>query len=328
MESHRFVELDIMKFWGVLFVVLGHVCNMYLPNGLVHPAVQSGFLGHVSQFVYAFHMPLFVFISGSVYAYKTEVLGKRDNFLSLLKKKTKRLLIPYIVFSVFLVILMCGLGFRRDYTDYIFNGILLSKDSSHLWFILMLFDLFVIFFIMKKCMQLLSLPHWTVLILSFVFYLLSGYFPYILQISNAFRYLFWFTLGYVFILYKDEVQRIVLYSVCMVLCLIHLVIEHNVNLNIPFFSTITACAGIYFIYSFSCDFKLISRTSIFSIVSRNSFGIYLFHVFIIYLMFYFLKDIIFPAYLLAGGAFLLSILLSAFFSIVTRKLRMSIIIGE
>ena len=81
METNRCIELDIMKFWGILLVVLGHVCNMYLPNGLIHPAVPSDLIGYISLYIYSFHMPLFVFVSGSVYAFQTEVLGRSTGFL-------------------------------------------------------------------------------------------------------------------------------------------------------------------------------------------------------------------------------------------------------
>lgn len=328
MEMNRCVELDIMKFWGILLVVLGHVCNMYLPNGLIHPAVPSDLIGYVSLYIYSFHMPLFVFVSGSVYAYQTEVLGRSTGFSAFIKKKAKRLLIPYVVFGLLLIFLMFGCGLRSNLSDYIINGILLSKDSRHLWFVLMLFEVFVLFYLMNRCLQMLHCPKWALVVLSLVCYLSSNYFPYILQISNAFRYVFWFTLGYVFLLYKNEVRRIVVYSVCVVFLFAYLVIEHHVSFDIPFFSTITACAGIILVYSFSCDFKSISRTPFFRLVSKNSFGIYLYHVFIIYLMFFFLKELSISAFLLSLSVLFVSIFLSALLTELTRKLGLGKIIGE
>lgn len=35
MAGTRVMELDVMKFWGILFVVLGHVTKMYFPDGLI-----------------------------------------------------------------------------------------------------------------------------------------------------------------------------------------------------------------------------------------------------------------------------------------------------
>ena len=328
METNRCIELDIMKFWGILLVVLGHVCNMYLPNGLIHPAVSSDLIGYISLYIYSFHMPLFVFVSGSVYAFQSEVLGRRDGFQVFIKKKAKRLLIPYVVFGLLLIFLMCGCGFRSNLCDYIFNGVLLSKDSRHLWFVLMLFEVFVLFYLMNRCLQLFHCPKWALVVLSLVCYLSSNYFPYILQINNAFRYVFWFTLGFVFILYKNEVQRVVVYSVCIVFLFAYLVIEHNVSFDIPFFSTITALTGILVVYSLSCDFKSISRTPFFRLVSKNSLGIYLYHVFVIYLMFFFMKELSIPAYLLSLSVFIISIFLSVLLTELTRKLGLGIIIGE
>ncbi len=95
MDYKRNIELDIMKFWGILLVVLGHVTNMYTPNGLIPPFIPSGILSYISYFVCQFHMPLFVFVSGAVYAYQYDILLKRPTFTSFVKKKVKRLLVPY-----------------------------------------------------------------------------------------------------------------------------------------------------------------------------------------------------------------------------------------
>lgn len=211
MDRYRSGELDIMKFWGILLVVLGHVTNMYTPSGLVQSLVQSDSLELVSSFVYSFHMPLFVFVSGCVYAFQKEVLQKRVSFVNLIQKKSKRLLIPYLVFGIFLVLLMVGCGFRNEIVDYAFNGVLLSKDSRHLWFVLMLFEVFVLFWVMNKAIDKFRFPKWSMLVISFVCYLLANRLPYILQVCSAFRYIFWFTLGYIFLLYKNDVKTAYIY---------------------------------------------------------------------------------------------------------------------
>lgn len=329
MENKRCIELDVMKFWGILLVVWGHVTNMYLPTGLVHPMVSSGTIGFVSHFVYSFHMPLFVFVSGCVYAFQYEVLGRRTNFRIFVVKKAKRLLVPYFIFGLLLVLLMCGCGFRVSFLDYAYNGLLLSKDSRHLWFVLMLFEVFIIFYIVNFCIEKFAISKWLLLLFSFTCYLVSSYIPYLLQINNAFRYLFWFTLGYMFVLHKQKVQTIVVnYLTVVGLLLAYLTVEHHMSDGIPFFSTITAMAGIMLIYQLSCDFKSISRFRFFRLVSENSFGIYLYHVFIIYLLFYFFKDAHVPAYVFSVSVFFISLLISVLLTIFSRSVGLRFIIGE
>lgn len=325
--KNRLEELDILKFWGILLVVLGHVTNMWTPMGIVHPVASSDKIGFISSFVYLFHMPLFVFVSGCVYAYQCERLGKQMSFDDLISKKFKRLLIPYLVFGIFLVALMVGCGFREDILDYAYNGVLLSKDSRHLWFVLMLFEVFIVFWIMSKCVEKTRLPKWNILLISFVIYLLANKLPYILQINNAARYLFWFTLGYEFLTYKSVIHNIIVNYIVMIVILLVCAFYRS-SVSVPFMHTIAAMAGIMLFYHISCDFKGITKWKFYHIVSKNSFGIYLYHVFFIYLMFYYLANIPISPYLLCFMVFLLSLVLSIVMTKLTRMLGFYIIIGE
>ena len=69
----RIVHIDIAKGIGILLVVLAH-------NGL------QAYAPFLHQFIYAFHMPLFFFLSGMFF--KPEV-----GFLELLKKRFNSLLL-------------------------------------------------------------------------------------------------------------------------------------------------------------------------------------------------------------------------------------------
>ncbi len=78
----RVAYIDIAKGIGILLVVLAH-------NDL------QAFAPFLHQFIYAFHMPLFFFLSGLFF--KPEI-----GFLELLKKRFDSLLKPYF-FSIFLI---------------------------------------------------------------------------------------------------------------------------------------------------------------------------------------------------------------------------------
>ena len=62
-QVKKIPELDTMKFYGILFVVLGHVAMMYTPMSVIpHFANMSSFMAVVKNVIYAFHMPMFIFI--------------------------------------------------------------------------------------------------------------------------------------------------------------------------------------------------------------------------------------------------------------------------
>ena len=49
-------ELNILKFYGILLVVLGHVVFTYSPMSIITPSTPSPILNSVKEVIYAFHM--------------------------------------------------------------------------------------------------------------------------------------------------------------------------------------------------------------------------------------------------------------------------------
>lgn len=125
-------ELNILKFYGILLVVLGHVVFTYSSMSIITPNVPSPILNFVKEVIYAFHMPLFIFSSGCIFAWQLEVKRKSITFMSLFKNKAKRLMIPFFVFGLLMVYpTMVLLGFR-DPVHYFINGFILALDPRHL----------------------------------------------------------------------------------------------------------------------------------------------------------------------------------------------------
>lgn len=79
MSAVRYDYIDIAKGLGILMVVWAHI----MITGWTH------------QFIYAFHMPLFFFLSGMLFQKE-----KYLSFGSFVVRRSKRLLVPYVVYSV------------------------------------------------------------------------------------------------------------------------------------------------------------------------------------------------------------------------------------
>lgn len=71
--------IDIAKGLGMLAIIWGHICCKGWSNNLV----------------YSFHIPLFFFLSGLVYNN-----AKYTSFVTFVKNRAKRLLLPYFIYSV------------------------------------------------------------------------------------------------------------------------------------------------------------------------------------------------------------------------------------
>lgn len=78
MKQARLDYIDIAKGLGMLTIIWGHIVTY----------------GFTNSFVYAFHIPLFFFLSGCVFN-----RTKYASYKEFLIKKVKSLLIPYVIFS-------------------------------------------------------------------------------------------------------------------------------------------------------------------------------------------------------------------------------------
>ena len=131
MTKNRIVYLDIAKIIALFLVVIGHA----MPDSPTH------------VWLYSFHMPLFFFIAGLTY--------KEATIASTIKKSFLRLIVPYIVLQLLLIILHCSISIacgnlQRDvllsYTWTQCRGIIQGYPSSTIpmpsgpcWFLLALF---------------------------------------------------------------------------------------------------------------------------------------------------------------------------------------------
>ncbi len=116
--------LDVLKGLTIILVVLGHSIQM-------HINFDDNILFRV---IYAFHMPLFMFLSGAVAAYSSKPMN-----LDFLKKKFIVLVIPFLAWI--------PLAYRLDYayrtTTFLhYLKTIIKTPDVGLWFLPVLFMLF------------------------------------------------------------------------------------------------------------------------------------------------------------------------------------------
>lgn len=316
-------ELNILKFYGILLVVLGHVAFVYSPLSIITPHTPSLTINFVKDVIYSFHMPLFFFASGCIFAYQLEVKRKPMTFAQLLRNKTKRLMIPFYAFALLMVYpTMVLLGFR-DPVHYFFDGFILAIDPRHLWFVMALFLIFLLFFGLRKVCNRIHLPIWTLSILALLIYIFPINIAYF-QIRNVEEYLIWFTLGYLFTIYKSAFKYVVIVALCGL----------GFNMTLPeitppnmlkLFNGILWIAVFYVLSIYTIK---IESAKLYQWVAPNSFGIYLFHAMIIYWIEFIAAPYPINPYLLSIAVFVISLTLSILLTVMVRKLGLGIIIGE
>lgn len=140
-KPQRFEYIDITKGIGILLVVWGHI----LVAGVSH------------KVIYAFHMPLFFLISGMLFK-----RSKYQNLRDFLKKRARRLLVPFVIYSVITWLIWATFRFVRhdavvSYWDPLLQTIIAKGSGAYmvhnsaLWFIPCLFATEIIYFTFSKC---------------------------------------------------------------------------------------------------------------------------------------------------------------------------------
>lgn len=243
----RSKHVDVMKGLGMLCVVAGHI--------------YSGF---TSELIYVFHMPLFFFISGSLF-------NKKENLKQYFETKAVHFLIPYLSF---LLIFHFGLNLPKLVSDssdgifqYIYSGIVggetLHGHTGVFWFVTCLFITQQIAnYIMVKCHNVRLLL--IVAILLCVSYVNSLFFPnYYLpwSLNVVFAALPIFLIGY---LYNKKIRINTLFLLGCLAIIIIIVLKYegfsydmkNAQYGIPFATLLGSLLMIFLIKNLA---QLISK---------------------------------------------------------------------
>ena len=85
-----------------------------------------------------FHMPVFIMISGFLFSY-IQKNGGYASFTTYILKKIKRVLVPYIIWGLFVCFLM------KDNVSNLLQG------YSHLWFLMFIFEAYI-----SRCSKLIA----------------------------------------------------------------------------------------------------------------------------------------------------------------------------
>lgn len=138
-KNARLDYIDIAKSLGMMTIVWGHIVHV----------------GWSNMIVYAFHIPLFFFMSGMMFN-----SDKYPSLWDFIKRRTKTLLLPYFVFSFITWFLwVCMRVVTNDVTDYWWPLLqtFIAQGSSGfirhnipLWFVTCLFVVEVLFYLINK----------------------------------------------------------------------------------------------------------------------------------------------------------------------------------
>lgn len=295
---------------------------------------NNSVLDYIMRFIYSFHMPLFMFVSGAVY-HRCILAGKYKEIPKFVVKKFRRLMIPYLFWGICWVTpVMVLLGFtEQSPLKYIVEGILLCRNSRHLWFLWALFFVSFGFRLLRTVVERGKVWRFLLLTIFLILWYISWNLTDMLAINSIMRYLLWYYLGYLFdrektqidyIIEKAAWRAVVVFIITVLIIIIYIQTGNNLWTGL-----VAAGAGIMLCYSFAWLVKgKICDKTIYCVLERDCFGIYLVHPMIIYFCFYYLRDIMQNPYIVSALVILFALVISGIITEILRKIRFQIVLGE
>lgn len=282
----RIEWVDVFKGIAILLVVIGHSNSP------------------INGYIYSFHMAAFLFISGFLCSYKNK------DILEYSLKKIYTLIIPFILSNVGFIILVeiiiklqkkkyfyvpDNVGFLKKL--YLFFTQNIGVDlAGATWFLLVLFQITILFFFFKKYLIKRNIYYFLFSLLLFIY----GYYLAIV-LKKRFQGLldlvfigqFYYTIGYIFkeyrVLDKIDKKKYIKNSL-LLFSLVLFYVFNNVfpsyvdfpsrGFRNPFFEVIASISGVYILFYIS---KLIENSKIkfmkqeFIKYGKNSLSILIFH---------------------------------------------------
>ena len=141
-------------------------------------------------------MPLFVTLSGALF----DRSKNQNSFSDYFWKKTKRLLIPYysVLIGIYIPVrLLIGYYDGINLSNIIFQDILLGSDVNYLWYLVMLMEVSLIFWILRNKFRFIYENKKIELIIVFLILNILGMhcgnLPF--QVHRTLEFLLWFEIG-------------------------------------------------------------------------------------------------------------------------------------
>ncbi len=321
-------RMTLLKTLAIVLVVLGHAGCIYAgrwPYTLYMN--ESTLIKYITEVIYSVHMPLFVVISGYTYNYNREQQNKYSCKKSFIRSKAKRLLVPYLITGLlFMIPLQTVFNVYTDQQSLIersIRGILLGRSPGHLWYLLMLFNVFVLFRLLEDTINRQSYSKNIFLMVMVA--VMSSSIPNVYQIAASCRYLLYFYIGYLLSRHIEQMLTIKLKARWLVLAYFVMFnsrylmkeagdlprIFHVLDSVLAYSTT---CLGIacllVMIFRDNGMFEGIKNKRLYACINRYSFSIYLVHQPIMLVLIVWIKGIAIPAFVAYSLLFIVTMTLA------------------
>jgi len=146
MTTKRMKELDFLRVIGALAVIGIHVTSGY---------IKSLQIAYVGNQLTRFAVPMFIILSGFA-LYYSEIGKKDERYFPFLKKRLSKVMIPYILWTIIYMLYSyrhnLSAILESDFYNVLIKNLLKGTTTAHLYFVVIIFQLYLIYPIIKKWM--------------------------------------------------------------------------------------------------------------------------------------------------------------------------------
>lgn len=274
MSKQRLVIIDIMQGLAMTLVVLGHHLFAFSPD----------WYKYFHFYLYTFHMPLFIFISGFLIRYSYKDICSLRDYIEYVKKRFIKFTIPYIIIGIIVALISNKLfdwgNILKDIGYLIYSP--KQGPAIFLWYIYLLLFFYIISpFIIRTCK-----------ILKIILVVL-GIVGYLLNLSVSYFCIDYFTKYFIFyllgIIAAENIEFIKQTNIHLlyILTLFFIVSSYSLLANgynkfVVYNLAFSSIPTIYYISKVFFKSKYIKYVLV--SISKNCFVIYLFHMFFVQLL--------------------------------------------
>jgi surface polysaccharide O-acyltransferase-like enzyme len=275
MNNTKLQDISMLRAIAIIIVVAFHIYGMtYQGNHFCQEMKDSyAAIYFIPLNVIGINlaMPLFTFISGYLFQFLLEK-GKYATWKNLIFKKTKRIFLPFYVWTVIMMIT----------TNSCNSQALIRGGYWHLWYLPMLFWCFVTGYLLKKWSHNVCASA-MILVGFFLLLFFDKFLPLILGLYNLTKWYCWFALGiYCFVWRHIISSALGKYGLNYFLIGIFILVNcffPTVYGEVSIYGVITQIGAVLGIYSIfhNLSESQISKLRFLYPISRTSFGLYIFH---------------------------------------------------
>ena len=283
-SKEKLYYISLLRVFSMLLIVLFHSMCFYIREWWYLCTDVVPLWKIIAFPIEQIGLTSFVYISGFLYGYMYIERGKYRNVIPFLNKKFLRLMIPYFFWGIFMILTMPAIHI---------SWINLFTGLSHLWFLLMLFELFAIIVVFNRLgigensAKLIDL---IVIIISF--FLVYGWNHYsshlfALGIGVTLHYLPVFLIGYFYAKHKrNKRYSLILFSTTLVLGLIltFLVSLNGYTEGSTLYRIPSLLVAVSTFVIFKNSFITFNPSKVIISLDKNSMGIYIFNQIVVFII--------------------------------------------